>query len=128
MSRLSCLVLFWVAVLGGCSDGPPKYTITGAVTFEGSPIDDGTIIFRHMEGNGQTYSTRIEDGKYSVEAIAGPMRVEVRATREIPGEFDEPAPGVKVPKKEMHIPLIYNANSELTVDVTKDQGGVDFAL
>jgi hypothetical protein len=63
-----------------------------------------------------------------MEAAVGKVRVEVIASRPVPGKFDESNPGEKVPVGEMYIPAKYNSQSELTADVTSGSNVLDFAL
>ncbi|MCA9070876.1 MAG: hypothetical protein KDA84_18230, partial [Planctomycetaceae bacterium] len=61
----------------------------------------------------------IVDGKYELETEAGAMKVEITASRPVPGKMepgpspDEPA----VPVMEMYIPRKYNSQTTLTATV-----------
>jgi len=124
------LALLALATLVGC--GPSAldlHPVSGTVTFDGQPIPEGRIQFRAVEGDERAFSAPIQNGKYELEALAGRMTVEIRASRIIPGEFDESNPDEKVPKGEMYIPARYNTETELTAEVPA--GGnrqLDFAL
>lgn len=117
--------LFWLVLLlttAGCvggTDGPQTFTTSGKVTWKGEPIETGRIIFRMEEGDRKGFSAPIKDGSYSIETQAGRMRVEIRASRIIPGEFDESNPDEKTPKGEMYIPPEYNSRSTLEYNVTE---------
>lgn len=110
-----------LGVIVGCSagsSGPRTYPVKGTVTFDGTPVEQGTILFRRLDGDGRGYSGEISNGGYELQAEAGTMRVEITASRAIPGKFTEVNPGEKDPVYEMYVPKVYNAESTLEVDVT----------
>lgn len=122
------LVLVAVIGCGSSSGGLDLHQVTGTVTFAGQPIKEGRILFRAMEGDQRAFSSPITEGRYAVETLPGTMRVEITASRIVPGKFDTSNPGEKVPVGEMYIPARYNAKSELTVEVKPGGGTVDFTL
>jgi hypothetical protein len=125
------LALFLALPLAiGCPGGGglDLQTVTGTVTFDGVPIEDGRIQFRSTEGDQRSFSSVITNGMYEIETATGPMRVEVRASRLIEGKFDESNPDEKVPMGEMYIPAKYNSRSELTTEVPTDGDTIDFDL
>lgn len=127
-----CFVGLFLALplLAGCPGGSglDLQPVTGTVTFDGEPVEDGRVQFREVEGDQRSFSGLIENGKYTMEAMTGKMRVEVRASRIIPGKFDESNPGEKEPIGKMYIPEKYNSRSELTADVPSGGGVIDFTL
>lgn len=103
----------------GCSrptGGRAEVQVKGNVTFNGTPVESGRILFREIEGSQQGFSGEIKQGSYSLTAVPGKMRVEITASRPIPGKFDY-SNGEPAPVGEMYIPKKYNAESELTADV-----------
>jgi len=129
------LVVATVAlVVCGCADSQ-RQPVEGTVTFDGSPLESGTIMFIPEQGtSGPTAGARIENGKFSIapegSVFAGKFRVTITATRPSTTNkvFDyETRQMVIVP--EQFIPKRYNDDSELVVDV--DAGGTnnfDFPL
>lgn len=105
-----------------------SFGVTGTVTFDGKPVEEGRIQFREFGGEQRSFSGSIENGAYAVETATGAMRVEVRASRLIPGKFDESNPGEKEPMGEMYIHEKYNSCSELTSDVPAGGSAIDFTL
>ncbi|MDB4637479.1 MAG: hypothetical protein P8M30_16530 [Planctomycetaceae bacterium] len=108
---------------GGSSDkGPELFPATGTVTFDGEPISEGRILFRADGGAGNAYTSVIKDGKYEIELVSGEMKVEIIASRIVPGEFGEAAsPDEEAPPlSEMYIPEIFNTKSTLTADIKAD--------
>lgn len=108
-----------VCMFSGCSskpDGPETFVSSGEVNFNGQPVESGRVVFRMLEGDGRGFSAPIENGKFSIETYGGRMRVEVRASREVPGKFDY-SNGEPAAVGEMYIPMRYNAQSELVTTV-----------
>ena len=69
MKRFALLFAFFV-FLAGCNSG--RSSVEGAVTFDGSPVDGGTIISRPEDaGSGAPRGGEIKDGKYLVESVKG---------------------------------------------------------
>jgi hypothetical protein len=104
-----------VLALTGCSSEPPSCRVTGAVTLDGKPVPDGDIHFRASDGRWGAEVGKIQDGKYQLMAKAGARRVEISASRIIPG-------GEPVPEE-------YNAQSKLLAEGTAGGANVfDFNL
>ncbi len=83
-----CLAGAMIAIsIAGCgagNDGPPRYPLSGTVTFEGQPVPIGTIYFNPdgTQGNtGPGSAADIRDGKYETPAgkghVGGPMIIRV---------------------------------------------------
>ncbi len=74
-------------VLAGCGsqiDGPPRYRVSGEVTYDGQPVPRGFITFEpdSEKGNsGPGGGAEIKDGRYRTDAdmgvIGGPHRVRI---------------------------------------------------
>ncbi len=115
---LAALLAGTTLSLTGCS--PPGMTldkVSGNVTFDGQPVEEGRILFRAVEGDQRAFSGAIQNGRYELESLPGKMTVEITASRIIPGKFDESNPDEKVPMGEMYIPERYNSKTELTAEV-----------
>lgn len=114
------LPLAFVIVLGlatiGCGPASKTERVSGVVDLDGVPVKEGRILFRAVNAEGRAFSGTITDGAYSLDCEPGRMRVEITASRLIPGKFDS-SNGVKEPVGEMYIPKKYNARSELNVEV-----------
>ncbi len=132
-SQTCVLALVAVGMLAaaGCTpstSGPETYPVSGAVTFASEPVDQGKILFRHLGGDGRGYSAEIVDGGYEAEVEAGPMLVEITASRVVPGKFTEVNPGEKDPVYEMYIPKQYNKESTLKIEVAPEKSEHSFEL
>ncbi len=123
VSAVACLLL------AGClGSGDGLVPVTGEVSFDGTPVEDGRIQFRSLEGDRRAYSGVIEDGTYNVRVEPGTASVEIRASRLIEGKFDESNPGERAPMGEMYIPEKYNSRTELEVTVEGSEVKKDFEL
>lgn len=122
-------ILFAVGILGfavGCGGepGPRKYEITGTVKFDGKEIATGDIMFVPENKSIGAEGGKIENGKYTMKAREGKNRVEIRATRTVPGK--------KGPMGEdwveQFIPDQFNEKSKLSADVGSGKTTHDFDL
>src|SRR3954451_19184404 len=96
--------LLWLVLptLLGC--GGTRTAVSGAVTYDGAPLANGTISFFPVDGQGPTNGGPISNGKYSVrDLVPGQKRVEITGhlaagtgAKEAPGGFAE---GIKAGKK-----------------------------
>jgi hypothetical protein len=110
----------------GCNSKSPtgRYTVSGTVTFQGKPLDQGTIEFA-PEGGGAASGTVITGGAYTVPERQGlrPGSYQVRiyssdaAATGPASEF----PGQATQVAKERIPIQYNSKSTLTAKV--QEGG-----
>lgn len=120
-------VCFTVSVVG-CAPSDGLVLVSGSVTLDGTPISEGTIQFRALEGDQKAYASSIVDGKYEARVEPGPASVEVRASRIIEGKFVESNPGEFDPVGEMYVPEKYNSRTVLKVTVESDKLDENFDL
>jgi hypothetical protein len=122
----------------GC--GEKRLTLSGNVSFDGSPLNDGGIVFvsKDNKDNPQTeFKEKIIDGKYTISipaATTGNMLVRIYATR-----LEKPKDGA-VSEAElklnpstgmttiMYIPKRYNTESTLAAEVSPTATVFDFKL
>ena len=108
----------YIAVVFLCSCGPSDpllYTISGTVSFDGQPVEKGTIVFEPVDsvpGNGA--GGEIHNGVFTLQSRQGKKRVSIRATRPIPGKRNDV---MKVPAIQQYIPPQYNSKTTLTAEV-----------
>jgi hypothetical protein len=62
----ACVMLACVAV--GC--GPSKATVTGTVSFNGQPVERGSISLFPVDGKGSANGGTIEKGRYEIRDVA----------------------------------------------------------
>ena len=115
--RLALLLAILLAA--GCgSDEVQRYPVSGTVTFDGQPVPDGHIIFASPGGETTPDAGPIVDGQYAFDVQSGAKRVEIQASREVPGAPVDPAMGM-APRQE-YIPPRYNTQSTLRAEVKPD--------
>jgi hypothetical protein len=110
--------------LCGCG-GSDELEVSGTVTFDGKPVNEGDITFRASD---RGYGGKIKDGKYTMTVPPGKSRVEITAFRET-GKMLNLNPGEDpIPELEPYIPEKYNSSSVLSADVSSDKKTFDFKL
>ncbi len=113
-----------MAIAGGCGPANPegRLPISGNVTFQGQPLDQGTIRFTPLEGQSDVGSgAMIQNGSYSLEAHQGlppgKYRVWISSTEQTGGPVEE-MPGMAEEAPKERIPSQYNDQSTLEAEVT----------
>jgi hypothetical protein len=103
-----------VAVPGCSGHGTvPTYDVSGAVTFDGTPLPHGSIVFDSVDGLTAPVMGAIEEGRYAVKAPAGEKIVRVDAVRTL-DQKDQYGSAVT----ESFIPQKYNSDSRLRMTVS----------
>ncbi len=74
---------------------------------------------RLMKQDQKAYFAKINRGKFDLRLPEGPYRVEIRASRPIPGKFDM-SNGTPKQMGEMYIPPKYNRETELEAIIASD--------
>ena len=124
-----------VAALGMCLGCSSDLTmIEGAVTFDGQPVEQGSITFEPASGAGPSAGGTIENGRYQIDASGvtpGEMIVRISAVRPTGKKIEagppEP-PGTMVDEVRPYIPAAYNDQSTLKAPVKAGKVTQDFAL
>jgi len=115
---------------GGGPKGPKTAQVSGTVTLDGAPLDEGSINFIPEDGTGAPAGTKIVKGSYSVAVPLGSKRVEIRAPKvvgqKVAYEGDPNSP--KIDLIEERVPHRYNATTELKTVVTDGTNKADFPL
>ncbi|WP_020472584.1 hypothetical protein [Zavarzinella formosa] len=127
--RLSLsLTLFTVILASGCNSGPEdkRSEVTGKVTYNGSPLAEGTITFDSGDG-AVPGSAEIRDGAYKIAAKPGKNKVVIRAFK-IDPTIKANDPVRPVDNRVNYIPAIYNDKSTLVADVSDSKKSFDFDL
>jgi hypothetical protein len=101
----------------GCSTGTRTYKVSGTVTLDDQPLPEGEILFIPADGKLGPEPGKIKDGRFESKAKAGKNRVEISASKILPGGV-RGAGGEPVP--EEYIPERYNVQSVLAEEVKAD--------
>jgi hypothetical protein len=137
MIRQLCLCGLAGLFLAGCDrrdySGPQRYPLTGDVTYDGQPVDWGSISFLPKAGGEQRVSGGlIENGKYNVPeaqgANAGEHRVEIRWLKLTGRKYKDADSGEMVDERKEALPARFHSQSELTANVAQEQTHFDFHL
>ena len=125
---LFCVFAF-VALGCGGADAPTTAKVTGRITLDEKPLENGLIQFTATDGIRPPAAAEIRTGEYSVDVPFGDMRVQISSGRVVGKRkmYDTPdSPEVDI--TEERIPLQYNAQSELKADVSAAKTRFDFAI
>ncbi|MDR1268487.1 MAG: hypothetical protein LBK82_03075 [Planctomycetaceae bacterium] len=132
---LSIILLLLFLTFSGCEQ--KTLTLSGNVSFDGNPLNDGGIVFVPTDNLQTEYKEKNFNGKYSISiptTITGKMLVCIYALRQ------EKSKNYSVSEEElklnpsagmmsvMYIPKQYNTESTLTVEVSPTTTVFDFKL
>lgn len=137
-SNVHC-ILVTVSLMAACSgcgsrayDGEQRFPLTGKVTWDGEPLDLGTISFLPADGKQRVSGGQIENGQYSVSetegANAGKYRVEIRWAKKTGKQRFDSDLQMKVDERTEGLPKKFNAQSTLSAEVSATQTKFDFEL
>jgi hypothetical protein len=112
----SVLLLCVVGLVAGCGGekGAKKYDVSGTASFDGVPIEKGSISFVPRDTTKAPEGTTIENGKFKFQSPPGAMNVEIRGSRPAAVQ-DEPLMGTKY---EDFVPAEFNSSTTLKAEVT----------
>ncbi len=123
-----------VFTAAGCGDGE-KSKVTGSVTYNGKPVDDGYILFRPVDGKGSDAGGPIVGGTYTLSAVPVGPKVVVISSNTSPTESGGPmtseqASKQKVaPKKAGDVTIAPDAKgNNAKVEIKAGGQTLDFAL
>lgn len=127
MARIAPLVaLIWLA---GCGGGDPS--LSGRVSYNGTPIDEGAITFSPAGAGGKKVGARIYDGQYAIDAAAGltpgGYGVTVNWDKKTGKRVSTGGEAMRDETKE-GLPAKYTTTSGLTADLKAGANVVNFEL
>jgi hypothetical protein len=112
--------------------GARRFPLSGKVTYEGQPIDWGSISFLPSSGEQRVSGGLIAEGKYSVPeaqgANAGKHRVEIRWNKRTGRKIRDPDSGEMYDERKEFLPPRFHGESELTAEVSAKHTTFDFDL
>ena len=119
------------AVIGCGLSG--QVSIKGRVTFDGQPVETGSIVFAPEPGSGSTkVAAPIEGGEYEIGAergaSPGTYRVEINWPKKTGRQVASADPGMMMDETEEAIPQKYNTESTLTRELKAGENTHDFDL
>lgn len=126
----SCIALLAsMSFLAGCGPSDGMITITGSVTMDGEPVQDGSISLMPING-GSMGGGLIENGYYSAKSSPGEMAVQIHAHKMVKKKNptrEEIERGLSEDSVSI-IPNEYNRQSKLRITVAPDQRNFEFNL
>jgi hypothetical protein len=81
---MACLgpAVFLAALAAGCGN---SCSVSGNVSYDGQPVEDGMITFLPTDGKGPSTGGKITGGKYQMDKLTpGPKVVQVLAVKALP--------------------------------------------
>lgn len=113
-----------VVLLSGCEKDTGLVIVSGTVSYQGKPIEEGSIRFiPTADTKGPTSGATIQNGTYEAKARGGvPVgshRVEIQAMRPTGKAKPKELQGLDIipDPMEQYLPEKYNVQSELTLTV-----------
>jgi hypothetical protein len=87
--------------------------VSGTVTYDGKPMEEGEIIFVAADNSTTPSAVRIENGVYHLRVIPGKKKVRITASRKVPGK----GPMGEDFIYQSYIPARYNDQTVLEAEV-----------
>ena len=118
-----------LSLLAGCGPGDGMITISGSVTMDGEPVQDGSISLMPING-GSMGGGLIENGHYTAKSSPGEMAVQIHAHKMVQKKNptrEEIERGLTEDSVSI-IPNVYNRQSKLRINVAPDQKNFEFDL
>jgi hypothetical protein len=120
---------FVLVSVAGCSGASAQGTVNGTVTLDDQPLKEGVVRFVPVDGNGQTKTANVKDGRFTTALPAGALRVEFSAPMVVgrrPAYNTPESPMVDI--VEELLPARYNVQSELRITVKNGSQEETFSL
>ena len=118
-----------ISLLAGCGPSDGMITISGSVTLDGEPVEDGSISLMPING-GSMGGGLIENGHYTAKSSPGEMAVQIHAHKMVQKKNpsrEEVERGLTEDSVSI-IPPVYNRQSQLRINVSPEQKNFEFDL
>ncbi len=122
-----------VMLMAGCgTGGPDRHAVSGKVTLDGSPVENGTIAFISTgDGPPESAHANIVNGSYTIPADRGPQSGTFQVMIYCPKPTDKKTidtdTGAEIPVMKETIPKKYNEETTLTIEIGGNESH-DFEL
>ncbi len=131
--QIFVFALLLCGTVAGCGkSGPARASVSGTVTFDGAPVEEGMIEFIPFPGVvGPPVQIAIKDGKFSSPKDSGPTvgknNVQITAMKKT-GKKVKTIMGEESDEVVQYIPPQYNQLTQLNTEITTGTNNVDFEL
>ncbi|TWT31677.1 hypothetical protein [Blastopirellula retiformator] len=126
----SCFLAAALMAMLGCGSNDGLIAISGEVTFEGAPIEKGSISVMPIDGHGSPAGGEIKNGRYTVRTVPGEQTVLIYAQQQVEKQNASAADidrGLNVYEQQF-LPAAYNDQSKLRIKVDDSHRNFNFAL
>jgi hypothetical protein len=114
---LAIMSLVWpvgLALLAGCSESSPTTKLSGTVSYQGEPLDHGSLRFYGADGR-PIGSVIREDGTYQIDLLPGEYTVGVTSPPKLPPGYQE---GDQIPHDPRAVPPEYGQPQTSSLSTT----------
>lgn len=132
--RLMATAAVFCLLLAGCSGSEakrdlPKASVSGTVTYSGSSLPQGKVLFQHETGE-MTVAAFSADGKYTAQVPVGPNKVMIQSQTSNQTEQPEEGGPRGMEVFTSHIPERYSSfdSSGLELQVREGANPFDITL
>ncbi len=122
MKAQSIVLLVLFCGLIGCSGGDGKVLVSGTVTWNGTPLDKGKILF--LEPGESSEAADIVNGEFQIRTSPGDKKVGITAFKEVPVSGGRPGEV----RDHQILPAIYNEQSTLITTIVDGSDALAFKL
>lgn len=115
--------------LTGCNSSG-LIQLSGTVTLDGQPVEEGSISLMPVDGKGVTGGGLISNGTYTAESSPGEMAVQIYAYKTVEKAnptTEEIERGLSTDRVQLLAP-VYNRQSKLRIRVSSSERNFDFPL
>lgn len=119
----------------GCGNsGPQRFAVSGRVTLDGAPIENGEILLRPDQATkAPTTAAAIENGAYAIPAERGPLAgtyvIVITAERKTGKKVQAEMIGSETTDQyEQYLPRKYNDASTLSTTIGSSRDDLNFEL
>lgn len=132
-ARMPLIVIACLAIsIAGCDSKGDKFEIQGRVTFQGEPITEGKLLFLPVDQSRPQAVATISDGEYVTAepggVSVGRYKVQVFGYRKTGKVQDLGGLLGEQEEQEQYIPVEFNRETKLTVEISSEEREYHFDL
>jgi hypothetical protein len=124
------LTVFGGPCLSGCGQAD---SVSGKVTYNGEPVEKGSVTFSSADGSGPGFGAQVVNGQYKAEKVRlGPHKAHVRGLTDAPPLTRDDFAKQQQQDNRYGLPVDYipedAEGNQQTVEITSGGNTVDFEL